>query len=117
MHPFVKAMTNSLSARNGPSSLWDVIKTLGGGTSQDLLNDPKLMADVAAQLVKFRREHPSDKKDILNAMVKGKDPRTGEGMRDELISANIVTFLVAGHETTSGLLSFAFMQLLKNPAA
>ena len=117
MHPFVKAMTNSLSARNGPSSLWDVIKSLGGGTSQDLLNDRKLMADVAAQLVKFRREHPSDKKDLLNAMVKGKDPRTGEGMRDELISENMVTFLVAGHETTSGLLSFAFMQLLKNPAA
>lgn len=117
MHPFVKAMTNSLAAGNGPSTLWDVFKAIKGGTSQTVLDDKKLMHDVAADLVKFRRDNPIEKKDLLNAMINGKDPRTGEGMRDELISANMITFLVAGHETTSGLLSFAFMQLLKNPAA
>lgn len=30
---------------------------------------------------------------------------------------NMITFLIAGHETTSGLLSFAFYYLLKNPSA
>ncbi|CAF5140610.1 unnamed protein product, partial [Rotaria socialis] len=29
----------------------------------------------------------------------------------------MVTFLIAGHETTSGLLSFTFYYLLKNPHA
>jgi len=33
MHPFVKAMTNTLTAGNGPSSLWDVFKAIKGGTS------------------------------------------------------------------------------------
>jgi len=73
------------------------------------------MQDVAADLVKFRRDNPTDKKDLLNAIIKGKDPRTGQGMRDELISTNMITFLAAGHETISGLLSFAFMHLLKDP--
>lgn len=117
MHPFVKAMTNTLSAGNSPSTLWDVFKALKGGTSQNIIDDQKLMQDVAGDLVKSRHENPTEKKDLLNAMINGKDPRTGEGMRDELITANMITFLVAGHETTSGLLSFAFMQLLKNPAA
>lgn len=30
---------------------------------------------------------------------------------------NMITFLVAGHETTSGMLSFVFYYLLKNPKA
>lgn len=30
---------------------------------------------------------------------------------------NMITFLIAGHETTSGLLSFTFYFLLKNPQA
>ena len=32
-------------------------------------------------------------------------------------SRNMTTFLIAGHETTSGLLSFAMLNLLKNPDA
>ena len=50
-------------------------------------------------------------------MIKGKDPKTGEGMRDDLIISNMISFLIAGHETTSGLLSFTFVNLLKNPAS
>jgi len=29
-------------------------------------------------------------------MIYGKDPKTGETMRDELIAANMITFLIAG---------------------
>ncbi|EFR05015.1 bifunctional P-450:NADPH-P450 reductase [Nannizzia gypsea CBS 118893] len=61
--------------------------------------------------------HPNDKKDLLNAMLKGKDARTGEQMTEESIMNNMITFLIAGHETTSGLLSFLFYYLLKHPSA
>src|SRR5436305_13564919 len=50
-------------------------------------------------------------------MILGRDPKTGEGLTDESIMNNIITFLIAGHETTSCLLSFLFYRLLKNPAA
>ena len=117
MHPFVEAMTRSLSARNGPSSVFGILQNLTGRKAKSIQEDRKYMAQVAKQLVQYRREHPSEKKDLLNAMLKGKDPKTGETMRDALIAANMITFLIAGHETTSGLLSFTFYYLLKSPAA
>ena len=48
-------------------------------------------------------------------MIHGKDPETGYQLSDENIRYQMVTFLVAGHETTSGLLSFTIYFLLKNP--
>jgi len=48
-------------------------------------------------------------------MLDAKDPLTGEGLDDENIRNQLVTFLIAGHETTSGLLSFATYLLLENP--
>ena len=48
-------------------------------------------------------------------MLDGVDKQTGEGLDDVNIRYQIVTFLVAGHETTSGLLSFAIYYLLQQP--
>lgn len=50
-------------------------------------------------------------------MLNGTDPKTGERLDDESITFNLITFLIAGHETTSGMLSYAFYYLLKNPTA
>jgi cytochrome P450/NADPH-cytochrome P450 reductase len=51
----------------------------------------------------------------LNALLYGQDPKTGKTLGNESIVNNIITFLIAGHETTSGALSFAFYNLLTNP--
>jgi cytochrome P450/NADPH-cytochrome P450 reductase len=39
----------------------------------------------------------------------------GQGLSDENIRAQLITFLVAGHETTSGMLSFAMGHIVKHP--
>ena len=49
------------------------------------------------------------------AMMTGVDRSTGEQLDDINIRYQINTFLIAGHETTSGLLSCALYALLKNP--
>ena len=118
MHPYVKAMISALTAANEPPSLFGILwNRTTGGKEKQLQEDRITMNTIANDVVRQRREHPTDKKDLLNAMIKGKDPKTGETMRTELITVNMVSFLTAGHETTSGLLSFAFTLLLKNPAA
>ncbi|PVH71915.1 hypothetical protein DL98DRAFT_612749 [Cadophora sp. DSE1049] len=52
---------------------------------------------------------------MLNALLLGKDPQTDQSLDDEAIINNLITFLIAGHETTSGLLLFALYYLLKYP--
>lgn len=118
MHPYVKAMVGTLTAANESPTLFGIIRDCTtGGKQKQLQEDRNTMNRIANDVVRQRREHPTEKRDLLNAMIKGKDPKTGETMRDELITANMVSFLTAGHETTSGLLSFAFTLLLKHPAA
>ena len=53
--------------------------------------------------------------DLLDRMLTGVDRQSGEKLDDTNIIAQCITFLIAGHETTSGLLSFALYALLKNP--
>ena len=53
--------------------------------------------------------------DLLDCMLTGVDRHSGEKLDDSNIIAQCITFLVAGHETTSGLLSFALYALLKHP--
>lgn len=68
------------------------------------------------EIVAARKRDPDpDAHDLLNNMLLDKDPKTGEKLSDENIRNQMVTFLIAGHETTSGLLSFATYYLLKNP--
>lgn len=79
-------------------------------------------ADVAAMnalvdgIIAERRRAPAEGRDLLNLMLTAADPETGEHLDDVNIRYQVLTFLIAGHETTSGLLTFAFMELLKNPA-
>ncbi|RAL63020.1 hypothetical protein DID88_004106 [Monilinia fructigena] len=54
---------------------------------------------------------------VTNMMINGKDPQTKNEMRDDLILANMITFLIAGHETISGILSFVFLNLMKSADA
>src|SRR5262249_37340994 len=48
-------------------------------------------------------------------MPAGVDRKSGERLDDLNIRYQVITFLIAGHETTSGLLSFATYYLLQNP--
>ncbi len=67
-------------------------------------------------IIADRRVNATDGKDLLNLMLTAVDPETGEGLDDLNLRYQVLTFLIAGHETTSGMLTFAFSYLLRNPA-
>jgi cytochrome P450/NADPH-cytochrome P450 reductase len=117
LHPFVNAMVGFLLESGRRTRRMRIEAFLNPQYQRQYDQDIALMRNVAAEVVAYRRANPVDKKDLLNAILFGKDPQTGERLTDESIMNNMITFLIAGHETTSGLLSFTTYYLLSNPEA
>jgi cytochrome P450/NADPH-cytochrome P450 reductase len=53
--------------------------------------------------------------DILQILLTSRDKLTGRQLSDDNIRNQLITFLIAGHETTSGLLSYALYYAAANP--
>jgi cytochrome P450 len=68
-------------------------------------------AEYFADLIAKRRAHPAN--DLLTAMVQAED--NGEMLTEDELIATCVLLLVAGHETTVGLISNAVLALLRHP--
>lgn len=117
LHPFVDAMMSSLTEAGIRSRRPPFINKLRKKAARQFDKDTELLYGVSDQLIAERRKRPVDKPDLLNRMLEAVDPVTGERLSDENIRYQMVTFLIAGHETTSGLLSFALYFLLNNPEA
>jgi cytochrome P450/NADPH-cytochrome P450 reductase len=116
-HPFVESLVRSLETimmiRGLPlENLWMQKRR------RDLAGDVAFMNRMVDEIVAERRKNAdaaADKKDMLGAMMTGVDRSSGEQLDDVNIRYQINTFLIAGHETTSGLLSCTLYALLKHP--
>ncbi|CAG7932978.1 unnamed protein product [Penicillium olsonii] len=117
MHPFVEAMVGLLAGSGSRALKPALLNSLPTTENSKYWSDIEYLRNLARELVDSRKENPVEKKDLLNALILGRDPQTGQGMTDESIVDNMITFLIAGHETTSGMLSFLFYYLLKSPNA
>jgi cytochrome P450/NADPH-cytochrome P450 reductase len=117
MHPFIDAMVGFLKVGGQKPRRPNVMAPFFRAEDQQFEQSIAYMRNLSADLVRQRREHPTDTKDLMNAMVNGKDPKTGESLSEDSIIDNMITFLIAGHETTSGLLSFLWYYMLKSPEA
>jgi cytochrome P450/NADPH-cytochrome P450 reductase len=118
-HPFVAAMLRALEAAQTLSRELPIQRRLDRRTLQRSQQDQDFMAQTVRGIIQARREsgRVGTVNDLLDRMLTGVDPQSGERLDDDNIVAQCITFLVAGHETTSGLLSFAIYALLHNPAA
>ena len=119
LHPFVGAMVDALAEAGARARRPSFATQVKLRAKRHYEADIQLMHQISDQLIAERRRDPNagEKKDLLARMLAGRDPKTGQGLSDENIRHQMVTFLIAGHETTSGLLSFALYFLLKNPEA
>ncbi len=117
-HPFVEAMTRCLvEAMHRPTRLPGQDR-IAVRQHRQFDADVELMNELVDRLIKERHaqgDQADRKPDLLQYMLTGVDRQTGEGLDDVNIRYQIITFLIAGHETTSGLLSFALNALLHHP--
>ena len=54
-------------------------------------------------------------RDLLTLLLSARDPESGRGMSDEDMRANILTFILAGHETTANALTWTLYLLSQSP--
>jgi cytochrome P450 len=72
----------------------------------------RLVNDVIAE----RRGSTQGKDDLLGMFMEIKDAETGESMNDAQLRDEVMTMVLAGHETTANALAWTFYLLSKAPA-
>ncbi|MEV5474571.1 cytochrome P450 [Streptomyces sp. NPDC052207] len=114
-HPFVNAMVGTLTfaqRRNvvpGP-----LTPLLLRGAARRNEADMAYLNHTVDEVVRARRTTRGEG-DLLDRMLETAHPVTGERLTAENVRRQVITFLVAGHETTSGALSFALHYLSRHP--
>src|SRR3954469_5754344 len=116
-HPFVEAMMRTLEEGQARGRQLKVQTRLRIRAQRQLDEDQAFMNDLVDGLIAERRAQgdAGDTTDLLGRMLTGVDKQTGERLPDHNIRAQCIPSLIAGHETTSGLLSFAIYYLMNNP--
>jgi cytochrome P450 len=72
---------------------------------------------VVLSLIGERRRAGTDRGDLLSALLAARDEETGEGLDDRQLRDEVMTLLLAGHETTAMALSWTFYLLSLHPGA
>ncbi|MCH6159372.1 cytochrome P450 [Streptomyces marispadix] len=117
-HPFVTAMVGALSYAQRRNTVPPLLgPLLQPGAAKRNAADRAYLDGTVDKVVEARRKAGATGAhgDLLDRMLETAHPTTGERLSAENIRRQVVTFLVAGHETTSGALSFALHYLSRNP--
>ncbi|MEV2266757.1 bifunctional cytochrome P450/NADPH--P450 reductase [Nonomuraea africana] len=112
-HPFVEALVRALAYAQAKATFVPGLGFLYARRTARYKADLAYMSELVDELIR-RRRATGDRRtdDLLGRMLNSADPLDDLNVRHQ-----VITFLVAGHETTSGALSFALYNLAKHPAA
>ncbi|MEU5547649.1 cytochrome P450 [Streptomyces sioyaensis] len=116
LDPFLQAMLHALTVSMGRTQQLPLITKLKRGEDRSYQDSIRQMQKLVDSVIKERRQGiGTGERDLLSLMLDAADPVTGRQLDDANIRDQTLTFLIAGHETTSGLLSFALYSLLRHP--
>ncbi|WP_329415905.1 cytochrome P450 [Streptomyces sp. NBC_00704] len=112
-HPFVTAMVGTLTYAQRLNTVPSpaLLRRATRRNEADIAFLNRTVDD----LVRARRSAGGGEGDLLDRMLDTAHPTTGERLSATNVRRQVVTFLVAGHETTSGALSFALHYLSLDP--
>ncbi|MFH8682128.1 bifunctional cytochrome P450/NADPH--P450 reductase [Streptomyces lydicus] len=116
LDPFLQAMLHALTVSMGRMTQLPLVTRLKRREDRSYRDSIRQMQELVDNVIRERRQGiGTGERDLLGLMLDASDPVTGKQLDDENIRDQTLTFLIAGHETTSGLLSFALYSLLRNP--
>ncbi len=69
------------------------------------------------EIIAARRSRPNGHHDLLAMLLEARDAETGIGMNDQQLRDEVMTFILAGHETTAHGLAWSLALLARHRAA
>ncbi|CAO3649127.1 unnamed protein product [Mucor hiemalis] len=116
-HPFINAMGFALSNSVKRFSRPGFMKKLPFETNRNWERGIRLMHSIVEEVIVERKNSvyaKDSEKDLLGFMLNARDEHN-LGLTDENIRDQVVTFLIAGHDTTANTLAWTLYELARNP--
>jgi len=77
----------------------------------------ELLDGVVFNIIERRRREGGSREDLLSLLMEARDADTGERMNDRQLRDEVMTLLLAGHETTATALDWTWTLLSRHPEA
>jgi cytochrome P450 len=77
----------------------------------------RALGKVILEIVEHRRKNPASPNGILDTLMRAHDPDSGKQMPDDQLIDEVLTLIVAGHETTASTLAWCWYLLSQHPDA
>ncbi|KAG1122934.1 hypothetical protein G6F42_011015 [Rhizopus arrhizus] len=116
-HVFIDAMGYALSNSLNRFARPTFMKQLPLESNRTWERGNNLMKSIVDDVIRDRKNSPDAKnmeKDLLGFMLNARDEH-GDGLTDENIRDQVVTFLIAGHDTTANTLAWTLYEFTRNP--
>jgi len=84
-------------------------------TNRAVKNAMQELNGIVNRLINDRRGHEGEYEDFLSMLMLAEDEETGATMSHEQIRDEVMTFFLAGHETTANALTWTWYALSNNP--
>ncbi len=115
LHPFLESLVRVLDETMARLTRLPVVTRMMSTRQQAFEADIASMSALVDEVIRARRAQVQGSRDLMGLMLDAVDPVTGEKLDDANIRFQVITFLIAGHETTSGLLTFTLYLLMRHP--
>ncbi len=77
----------------------------------------KMLNEVVYKLIADGRKLGTDRGDVLSMLLLARDETDGTALTDQQVRDEVMTLLLAGHETTANALTWTWYELGRNPGA
>jgi cytochrome P450 len=103
--------------RMGEMDLTALVPWLPTPANRRFRKSVNVLRQLVLKIIAARRREGRDYGDLLSMLLAVRDEETGESMSDEQLRDEVLTLILAGHETTATALSWTWYLLSQNPEA
>jgi cytochrome P450 len=75
----------------------------------------RALGKIILQVIERRRKDTATSTDALGMLMQARDPQSGQLMQDSQLIDEVLTLIVAGHETTASTLNWAWYLISQHP--